>query len=119
MSNIDFRTEIRTPTNVFVNVIVSDEEHYLSRATNISSRGMHVVKLPEHRDEVRFVWLLFWLPNSDELIRALGEVVHSRGTQHLDYVGFKFKYVSPKHRRVLDHYLGARGEFQVNISVAA
>lgn len=105
MSTIEFRRELRLPTSLFVNVVLDDDESYLCRATNISRNGVHLLRLPVARRDIKFAWLLFWLPSSDHLIRVLGEVVHSDRRDELDHIGFHFKYIDPKYRRLLDAYL--------------
>ncbi|MCA9521156.1 MAG: PilZ domain-containing protein [Myxococcales bacterium] len=105
MPTQESRREVRVPTRIFVNVTQNDQSQYLSRAVDLSSNGVQLSRLPEERPESRFAWLLFWLPTSSELIRALGERVHERDGEHLSFVGYRFKYLSPKHRVLLQQYL--------------
>lgn len=108
MPTEECRREVRVATRIFVNVTLSDQVQYLSRAVDISPNGIQLSHLPESRPGARFAWLLFWLPNAPELVRALGERIHTRDGEHLSFVGFRFKYLSPKHRVFLQQYLDAQ-----------
>jgi len=115
METLDnLRNEGRLSTRIFVNQVLDRNDTCLSRATNISRNGMHILSLSSDLGNKRFVWLLFWVPTSEELIRALGEVVHCTERNELFSVGIKFKWLSPRHNRILEEYLAAEEREQLN-----
>ena len=83
-----------------------ENEKFLCRGLNMSRDGFYLLKLPErdHRRQ-RFVWLQFWLPNSDELIHVLGEIVREEAEYDFSAVGVRFRYVAPHYQKLIDDYL--------------
>ena len=104
-SLVDLRSDRRVATDIFVNQILSDRENLFGRAANISRGGMCVFSLARRARGSSYLWICFWLPNSEELVRALCEVIHVRDAGDVVRTGVKFKYMSPRHKAILEQYL--------------
>ena len=111
---IEFRCENRVQVDFFVNEVVSDHDKFLCRAVNLSHSGIHLVTLPRQTKAFKFSWLSFWLPNSDELVRVLAEVRYQTREKGMLRTGYKFKYVNPRYRKLLESYLQGRSTEEIS-----
>jgi hypothetical protein len=107
------RTSRRVGTRIFVQKVLSEHEDQLCRAMNLSRDGCYLLEAPEEVSrKQRFIWLKFWLPNSEEMIQVLGEVTRDEAEPTVNGTGVRFRYVAPFYQRLIDQYLGNFDEMQ-------
>lgn len=99
------RTSDRQGLRVFVDEGVTAGTGALCRAVNVSKTGMYLLRVPSKREQPKFVWLGFKLPDGGDSIRALAEVVHSQKMGALEGSGVRFKYMFPSDRKRLEAFL--------------
>ncbi len=106
MSNQSNRKEERAALDLYINKIVGDEPHMVL-VRDISPSGVFLYKLiePDHAGSGE-VGLELMLPDSEEVIWAVGEVVRNeRGEGH----GLRFTRLSEADRRRIETYVARAG----------
>jgi len=104
----DMRNNPRTPVTLFVNEDYGENQQFLGLALDMSPKGMSVVTVRKGTvPKGRHTWLRFWLPGSEELISALGEIIHRKTDGDTVRTGVRFKYIYPAHRKVIESFLSA------------
>ena len=101
------RNNERQGLRVFVDEGAAPGSGTLCRAVNVSKTGMYLLRVPSKREQPKFVWLGFKLPDGGEAIRALAEVVHTDKKGALEGSGVRFKYMFPADRKRLMGFLQA------------
>lgn len=87
-----------------VQQIFSTHHARTTRAVRVADDGITLVRMPDDTF-IRYVWLSFTLPGTNEVIRALGEIQGSSG--ELGYTRIRFKHIFPDHRTRLLRFLDA------------
>ena len=102
------RQALRTPVKLFVDHILSEEQHCLCVSEELGYDGMRISGVGQQGwGEPRHVWLQFRLPHGDSpIIRALGELRHDEVAADGRRIrGFSFKYMYPRARRRYEAFL--------------
>ncbi len=102
------REALRVPVKLFVDHILSEEQHCLCVTEDLGFDGLRLSGTPGRGwGTPRHVWLQFRLPDGDAgLIRALGELRYEGEGDGGERVrGYRFKYLAPRYRRRYDAYL--------------
>jgi hypothetical protein len=73
-------------------------------ATQVSRDGAVLIS-SEPSDGKRFLWLRFELPQSDEFVPVLVEVIYESRLGQFYYRGIRIKHVFEAHRKALFSYL--------------
>ena len=97
----------RAPLDLYVNKIVGDEPH-LMRTRDISASGMYVYKLlePDLRDNAH-VGIEMKLPNSDEVIWAVGKVVREDASADSEGLAINFVRIAESDRKLIEDYVAS------------
>lgn len=102
------RRAARADLDLYVNKIIGDEPH-LARVRDISADGLYLYRLIEPQTGTRGnVGLELMLPNSDEVIWAVGEIVRYEDGQNSDGVGIRFLRIAERDRRLIEEYVESR-----------
>ncbi len=102
------RDALRLPVKLFVDHILSEEQHCLCVTEDLGFEGLRLSGTPGRGwGSPRHVWLQFRLPDGDgDLIRALGQVCYEGAGDGGERIrGFRFKYLNPRSRRRYDAFL--------------
>ena len=110
------RQSERAELNLYINKIVGDEPH-LARVRDISMSGVYLYKLLEPEFVPgQTIGLEFKLPNSQEIIWAVGEVVREDQADLADGVAVRFVRIAETDRETIREYV--EGERTVTIKAA-
>ncbi len=102
------RRAARADLDLYVNKIIGDEPH-LARVRDISTDGLYLYRLIEPTTGTRgSVGLEIMLPNSDDVIWAVGEVVRYEDDEATDGVGIRFVRIAERDRRLIEEYVESR-----------
>ncbi len=96
----------RADLDLYVNKILGDEPH-LVRVRDISAGGVYLYKLLEPELEGAHVGIEMKLPNSDEIIWAVGQVVREVTEEGVLGQGVRFVRIAEADRRVIEDYVGS------------
>ncbi|MBN1962518.1 MAG: PilZ domain-containing protein [Deltaproteobacteria bacterium] len=109
MTSEHHRKNERAALDLYVNKIVGDEPH-LVRIRDISESGVYFYKLLEPEiNSSEFVGLEMKLPNSEEVIWAVGEVVRLDKRNDNDGTAVRFVRISESDRRIISDYIISAG----------
>ena len=102
------RRHERAILDLYINKIIGDEPH-LARTRDISISGVYIYKLlePDLSDGTR-IGLELKLPNCDEVIWAVGEVVREEATPSADGVAVRFVRIAETDRELIREFVDAR-----------
>ena len=104
MHHVNRRSK-RAPLDMYVNKIMGDEPH-LMRTRDISADGLYVYKLLEpNLANAAHVGIEMKLPNSDEVIWALGEVVRNDAESGVDGLAIRFVRLAAADRQLIEQYV--------------
>ncbi|MFC1610896.1 PilZ domain-containing protein [Myxococcota bacterium] len=97
----------RANLDLYINKIIGDEPH-LARVRDISVSGIYLYKLlePDLKDRAR-IGLEFKLPDCDDVIWALGEVVRE-DTSVTNGVAVRFVRIAETDRETIREFVAAR-----------
>lgn len=96
------RKNVRIPLDLYFNKMINGVPH-LARIKNISREGLYLHRILEPQTPPgAHLAVEFVLPNSDEVIWAEAEVVHSRGE---DGQGLHFIDLAPRFARSIERYI--------------
>lgn len=98
------RRHTRVPLDLYINKIVGDEPR-LVRTRDISESGLYLVKLLEPELEGEFVGLEMKLPNADDVIWAVGQIV--REEKPGDGLAIRFVRIAAADRKVITDYIAS------------
>ncbi len=101
------RRHDRADLDLYINKIIGDEPH-LCRVRDISVSGVFLYKLLEPNLEAGPIGLELKLPNRDEVIWAVGEVVREEAHQASDGVAIRFVRIAETDRESIREYVEAR-----------
>jgi c-di-GMP-binding flagellar brake protein YcgR len=105
VSTSNNRKHERAALDLYINKIVGDEPH-LVRVRDISSTGVFLYKLLEPEISAgREVGLEIMLPESDEIIWAVGEVVRQEQALAADGMGLRFTRIAETDRQRIERYI--------------
>lgn len=111
------RNAKRADLDLYVNKIVGDEPHMV-RVRDISTTGIFLYKLIEPTNYYGHVGLEIMLPESNELIWALGEVVREDD----EAVAVRFVRIAEHHKEMISKYIGAtpaqNDDFEAETAIA-
>ena len=97
----------RASLDLYVNKIVGDEPH-LVRVRDISAGGLYLWKLLEPSMlRNRQVGLELKLPNSEDVIWAVGEIVREDDGQATDGVAIRFVRIAEHDRQIIQDYVAS------------
>ncbi len=103
------RQHARAGVDLYVNKIIGDEPH-LVRVRDISVGGVYLYKLLEpHAADGEQVGLEMQLPNCDEIIWAVGEVVRKEST---DGMAIRFVRMAEADRKLIAEYVATGGRVE-------
>ena len=105
------RKSNRTQIKLFVDHIVGSEQRCLCVSDDVSAGGIRILgEAGPGWGKPNHVWLQFQLPDeSGRSIRALSELCYERDEGDGQRVrGYRFKYISPRERIALNHFLAER-----------
>ena len=103
------RVSGRKGLKIFVDHILSEDDHCLCVSEDVSAEGIRLTRLPgQGWGEPRHAWLQFDLADDGPAIRALGELRYDRDEQGRAVRGFRFKYLNPRARQRFDKFLAAQ-----------
>jgi hypothetical protein len=94
----------RAELDLYVNKIVGDEPH-LVRVRDISGGGVYLWKLLEPELEGQHVGIEMKLPNSDEIIWAVGQVVREHTEEGVLGQGVRFVRIAESDRRLIEDFV--------------
>ena len=107
--SMENRETPRSNVTVFANQEFGQQMAKLSMSLDMSSYGISLISTRAgDSPEAKHAWIRFYLPGSDRLISALGEVIHRSCSEEFEVTGYRFKYLFPDHRRLLESYLEVR-----------
>jgi c-di-GMP-binding flagellar brake protein YcgR len=96
----------RAPIDLYVNKIVGDEPH-LMRTRDISAGGVYVYKLLEpDLGDCEHVGLEMKLPNTDDIIWAVGKVVRENDSD-ADGLAIRFVRIAESDRKLIEDYVAS------------
>jgi hypothetical protein len=101
------RQHERATLDLYVNKIIGDEPH-LARVKDISVGGLYLYKLLEPELETGQVGLELKLPDRDEVIWAIGEIVREESSTLADGVAVRFVRIAETDRELIREYVEAR-----------
>jgi hypothetical protein len=105
MQSSTYRRFERAPLDLYVNKIVGDEPH-LMRTRDISAGGVFVYKLLEpNLLDAEQVGIEMKLPNSEEIIWAVGKVVRQEGSTDSDGLAISFVRIAESDRKIIEDYV--------------
>ncbi len=105
MTSTPGRKHERAALDAYINKIVGDEPR-LVRTRDISETGLFLYKLLEPEvDGVDYVGLEMKLPNSDEVIWAVGQIVRQEACKDTDGVAVRFIRLSEGDRKIIADYI--------------
>ena len=96
------RRHARAPLDLYINKIVGDEPR-LVRTRDISESGLYLFKLLEPELEGEFVGLEMKLPNADDVIWAVGQIVREEKPE--DGLAIRFVRMTAGDRKVIAEYI--------------
>lgn len=100
-----FRRHERTKLDLYVNKIVGDEP-FLSRLRDISAGGVYLYKLLEPNHGLNEIGLEIQLPDSSEVIWAVGEIVRSDDARESEEgTAIRFKRIAETDRDTIRRYV--------------
>jgi hypothetical protein len=94
----------RAHLDLYVNKIIGDEPH-LTRVRDISMGGIFLYKLLEPEIQAGQFGLEIKLPNCDDVIWAVGEVVREEATSLADGVAVRFVRIAEHDRELIKSYV--------------
>ncbi len=94
----------RADLDLYVNKIIGDEPH-LARVRDISAGGVFLYKLLEPEVEASQIGLEIMLPNSDDVIWAVGEVVREEEHKSTEGVAVRFVRIAEQDREKIRTYV--------------
>jgi hypothetical protein len=94
----------RAHLDLYVNKIIGDEPH-LARVRDISMGGLYLYKLLEPEMATGQFGLEIKLPNCDDVIWAVGEVVREETTPLADGVAVRFVRIAEHDRELIKSYV--------------
>ncbi|MBI5510154.1 MAG: PilZ domain-containing protein [Deltaproteobacteria bacterium] len=94
----------RAHLDLYVNKIIGDEPH-LARVRDISMGGVYLYKLLEPEVPTGQIGLEIKLPNSDDVIWAVGEVVRQDDSAWADGVAVRFVRIAEHDRELIKSYV--------------
>lgn len=98
----------RVELDLYINKIIGDEPHMV-RVRDISGTGVYLYKLLEPSMlEAPRVGLELKLPNSDEVIWAVGEIVRQESRAEAEGMAIRFVRIAEHDRRVIETYVEDR-----------
>ena len=106
-TNRSGRLHPRAHLDVYVNKIIGDEPH-LARVKDISVGGLYLYKLLEPDLDAGQVGLELKLPDHDDVIWAIGEIVREEATTLADGVAIRFVRIAETDRELIREYVEAR-----------
>jgi hypothetical protein len=110
MMSENSRKNERAALDLYINKIIGDEPH-LARVRDISTGGLFLYKLIEPEIADGEFGLEIKLPDSDEVIWAVGEVVRQEQYDDAEGVALRFTRLAESDRRLIEGYVsGRRGE---------
>lgn len=106
----------RVRTDFYLNKIIDDQPH-LARARDISTRGIYIYKIlePAIPPKTSTVGLEFQLPDSEEVIWAIGEIVRDepaitrKKDKWVNGVAIRFTRIDERDRRKIRRFVEANG----------
>ena len=98
------RTTERAHLDLYVNKIIGDEPH-LTRVRDISMGGVYLYKLLEPELRAGQFGLEIKLPNCDDVIWAVGEVVREETTALAEGVAVRFVRIAEHDRELIKSYV--------------
>jgi hypothetical protein len=102
------REHERTTFDQYINKIVGDEPR-LVRTRDISESGLFLYKLLEpEMPTPEFVGLEMQLPNSHDVIWAVGQVVRAEKRDDVDGVGVRFVRMAETDRKLIADYIAGK-----------
>ena len=102
------RRHRRTDLDIYVNKIVGDEPH-MARVRDISESGLYLFKLLEpDLDANGHIGLEIKLPECEEVIWAVGEVVREDGARAVEGVAVRFVRIAESDRQLISDYVASR-----------
>jgi hypothetical protein len=104
------RKHERARLDLYINKIVGDEPR-LVRTRDISEGGLYLYKLLEpEAGGVDFIGLEMKLPNSEDVIWAVGQVVREEKCQETEGMAVRFVRLAETDRKIISDYIaGASG----------
>ena len=106
------RQSNRADLDLYINKIIGDEPH-LARVRDISADGVFLYKLPEpDLADGTTVGLELMLPESDDIIWALGEVVREENVANIDGVAIRFIRIAEHDRQLIGQFVENRKAIQ-------
>ncbi len=101
------RRHRRTDLDIYVNKIVGDEPH-MARVRDISESGLYLFKLLEPElDANGHIGLEIKLPECEEVIWAVGEVVREEA-RTVEGVAVRFVRIAESDRQLISDYVASR-----------
>jgi hypothetical protein len=94
----------RAHLDLYVNKIIGDEPH-LARVRDISTGGLYLYKLLEPDLAAGRFGLEIKLPNSDDVICAVGEVVREEAAPTTNGVAVRFVRIAEHDRELIKSYV--------------
>lgn len=108
-TNKPARKHERASLDLYINKIVGDEPH-LVRVRDISAGGLYLYKLLEPlTDAEGHVGLEMKLPNSEEIIWAVGQVVREDLAANSDGMAIRFVRIAESDKKLIEDYVTTRG----------
>jgi hypothetical protein len=98
------RKNNRVSLDLYMNKIVGDEP-LMVRTRDISETGLFMYKLLEPEAPADFVGLEMQLPNSDEVIWAVGQIVREERRHDGDGFAVRFVRLSSSDRQLIAEYV--------------
>jgi hypothetical protein len=96
------RRHARAPLDLYINKIVGDEPR-LVRTRDISESGLYLFKLLEPELEGEFVGLEMKLPNAEDVIWAVGQIVREERPD--DGLAIRFVRMTAADRKIISEYI--------------
>lgn len=103
------RKHHRASLDLYINKIVGDEPH-LVRVRDISAGGLYLYKLLEPlTDADGQVGLEMKLPNSEEIIWAVGQVVREEAARGADGTAIRFVRIAESDKKLIEDFVQGGG----------
>lgn len=103
--NSNQRHQERFSTELFIEEVGLDGRGKYHVAMNLSREGAMLISGEPLEQGKRYLWLRFDLPNSDDFVPVLAEIVYERQLGQLFYRGVRYKHIFSRHREALLSYL--------------
>ena len=104
------RESKRVPLNIYANKIVDHEPH-LTRVRDISPEGVYLYRLLEPEiPTTKPIGLEIKLPETSNVIWAVGRVVRHDPDEHTNGVAVRFTHIAAADRKLIEDYIAQRDD---------